>query len=128
MSFSVYKSGEFKDMTGFWRSPTSEEEDRFKGLIDEIYGNFIQSVATGRRMDEEKVREYATGEVFTGKGAHERGLVDELGDFDRALELAAELGRYTAEADVDEAQAAIHGTIHGPYRRPGSGRRVRFSA
>ncbi len=93
VSFSVYKSGEFKDMTGFWRSPTSAEEDRFTGLIDEIYGNFIHSVATGRRMDEEKVREYATGEVFTGRGAHERGLVDELGDFDRALDLAAELGR-----------------------------------
>ena len=93
VSFSVYKSGEFKDMTGFWRSPTSEEEGKFKGLIDEIYGNFIRSVAAGRQMDEEKVKEYATGEVFTGRGAQERGLVDELGDFDRALDLASELGR-----------------------------------
>ena len=93
VSFSVYKSGEFKDMTGFWRSPTSEEEGKFKGLIDEIYGNFIRSVATGRQMDEEKVKEFATGEVFTGRGAQERGLVDELGDFDRALDLASDLGR-----------------------------------
>ena len=93
VSFSVYKSGEFKDMTGFWRSPTSDEEGKFKELIDEIYGNFVRSVATGRQMDEEKVREFATGEIFTGRGARERGLVDELGDFDRALDLAADLGR-----------------------------------
>lgn len=93
VSFSVYKSGLFKDMTGFWRSPTDEEENKFSELIDEIYGNFLRAVASGRRMEEEKVRKYATGEVFTGRGAKERGLVDELGDFDTALDMAAELGR-----------------------------------
>ena len=33
VDFSVYKSGEFKDMTGFWRSPTPEEEGKFQGLL-----------------------------------------------------------------------------------------------
>ena len=93
VSFSVYKGGRLKDMTGFWRSPTSEEEGKFKGLIDEIYDNFVSAVATGRNLEEDRVREFATGEIFTGKGAQERGLVDELGDFDTALELAAELGK-----------------------------------
>ncbi len=93
VSFSVYKSGLFKDMSGFWRSPTDEEGAKFAQLIDEVYGNFVQAVASGRRMEEEKVREYATGEVFTGRGAKERGLVDELGDFDTALDMATELGR-----------------------------------
>ena len=93
VSFSVYKGGRLKDMTGFWRSPTSEEEGKFNALIDEIYDSFVRVVATGRGMDEERVRELATGEVFTGRGARERGLVDELGDFDTALDLAAVLGR-----------------------------------
>ena len=31
--------------------------------------------------------------MFTGRGAQERGLVDELGDFDTALDMAAELGK-----------------------------------
>ena len=93
INFSVYKEGRLKDMTGFWRSPTSEEEGKFQGLIDEIYDNFVRAVATGRSMEEEKVREFATGEIFTGRGAQERGLVDALGDFDDALDLAAELGR-----------------------------------
>ena len=91
ISFSVYKQGRLKDMTGFWRNPTSEEEAKFKGLIDEIYDNFVRAVAGGRSMEEEKVREFATGELFTGRGAKERGLVDELGDFHTALDIATEL-------------------------------------
>ncbi len=93
VSFSVYKGGHLKDMGGFWRSPTSEEESKFKGLIDEIYDNFVKAVADGRHLEESKVREYATGEVFTARRACELGLVDELGDFDRALDIAADLGR-----------------------------------
>ena len=93
IGFSVYTGGRLKDMSGFWRSPTSEEEDKFRGLIQEIYDNFVGVVAAGRQMDLDKVREYATGEVFTGRGAMERGLVDELGDFDTALDMAAELGQ-----------------------------------
>lgn len=89
---SVYKGGHLKDMTGFWREPTSEEDDRFKALIDETHIAFIRSVAAGRGMEEARVRELATGEVFTGRAAVGLGLVDELGDFYRALELAAELG------------------------------------
>ena len=93
VNLSVYKGGRLKDMTGFWRSPTEEEEDKFKGIIEEIHDAFIASVAKGRNMDPDRVRELATGEVFTGRKALEMGLVDEVGDFDRALELAAELGR-----------------------------------
>lgn len=93
IGFSVYREGHLKDMTGFWRSPTSEEEEKFKVLIDEIYDNFVRVVASGRGMEKERARELATGEIFTGRGAHERGLVDELGDFDMALDIAVELGR-----------------------------------
>lgn len=92
ISFSVFKGGRLKDMGGFWRSPTSEEEGKFTGLIDEIYANFLQAVATGRGMEVDSVMELATGEIFTGRGAKERGLVDELGDFDTALDLAASMG------------------------------------
>ena len=43
-------------------------------------------------MDEARVKELATGEVFTARRALEIGLVDELGGFDQALEAAAQLG------------------------------------
>ena len=93
VQFSVFKEGRLKDMTGFWRSPTPEESEKFQGLIAEVYDNFVSVVAQGRSMEETQVRELATGEVFTGQRGKELGLIDELGDFDRALELAAQLGR-----------------------------------
>ncbi|MBM3924971.1 MAG: signal peptide peptidase SppA [SAR202 cluster bacterium] len=92
VNLTVYKGGRYKDMTGFWRGPTPEEDDKFRSLIAEIHDNFIDVVAKGRKMPPERVRELATGEIFTGRRARDLGLVDEIGDFDRALEIAGRMG------------------------------------
>ena len=89
IDFSVYKSGEFKDMTGFWRSPTDRESQKFQELIDEIFDNFVAVVANGRSLDDSVVREVATGEVMTAQRGKNCGLVDEIGDFKDALESVA---------------------------------------
>ena len=92
IELSVFKGGRLKDMTGFWRSPTDEESERFQGLISEMYDTFVSVVAQGRSLEDSQVRELATGEIYTARRGHEMGLVDELGDFDLALNLAGELG------------------------------------
>ena len=91
IEFSVYKSGQFKDMGGFWRGPTTEESSRLQSLINEVYDNFVQVVVKGRMMEEDKVREVATGELMTGKRALELGLIDRLGDYTDALNAVAKL-------------------------------------
>ncbi|HLF04265.1 MAG TPA: signal peptide peptidase SppA [Dehalococcoidia bacterium] len=93
MQVSVFKGGRLKDMGGFWRSPTAEESEKYQALITEIYDSFVSVLAKGRSLEEAQARELATGEVFTARRGKELGLVDELGDFQRALELAAELGQ-----------------------------------
>ena len=92
VEFSVYKSGEFKDMTGFWRAPSDRESEKFQELINEIFDNFVTVVANGRSLEESKVREVATGEVLTAQRGINVGLVDEIGDFKDALEALALLG------------------------------------
>ena len=92
VEFSVYKSGEFKDMTGFWRAPSDRESEKFQELINEIFDNFVTIVANGRSLEESKVREVATGEVLTAQRGVNVGLVDEIGDFQDALEALALLG------------------------------------
>ena len=92
LEFSVFKGGRLKDMGGFWRSPTPEEGEKFQALINEVYDNFVSVVAQGRSLDESQVTELATGEVITARRGQEVGLVDEMGDFNSALELAAQLG------------------------------------
>ena len=90
---AVYKSGRLKDMFQPWRAPTPEEEEKVQALLDDVYGGFIGAVAQGRGLEEERVRELATGEVFTGRQAQPLGLVDQLGDMNAALEVASEMGR-----------------------------------
>ena len=92
VSVSVSKSGPFKDMGAFYRPPTDEELEKLQGLIDELFESFVERVAKARGMETERVRGFATGEVFTGQRGVELGLVDELGDFDDALDLAASMG------------------------------------
>jgi protease-4 len=43
------------------------------------------------------VRELATGEIWLGREALELGLVDEIGDLERAVEIAAELAGVPAK-------------------------------
>ena len=100
IEFSIFKGGKYKDMTGFWRSPTSEESERFQSLIDEIYDNFVQVVTKGRSLPEETVRELATGEVLTGQRAAEVGLLDHIGDYTDALDAAAQAGGTKPRAKV----------------------------
>ena len=92
VSVSVSKSGPLKDMGTFYRPPTDEELEKLQGLIDELFESFVERVAKARGMETERVRGFATGEVFTGQRGKEMGLVDELGDFDDALDMAAALG------------------------------------
>jgi protease-4 len=58
--------------------------------IDDIYRRFLGHVADGRGLEPAAVEQVAAGRVWTGAEAKARGLVDEIGGFDRALELARE--------------------------------------
>lgn len=89
LGFSVQKSGAHKDMFSPWRAPTQEETDKIQGMMGIVYDRFIEVVAQGRKLDPARVRELATGEIFTAQQARESGLVDELGDLDTALDMAA---------------------------------------
>ena len=113
VEFSIFKGGKYKDMTGFWRSPTSEEAERLQGLIDEIYDNFVQVVAKGRSMTEEAVRELATGEVMTGQRGIEAGLVDRIGDYTDALQATAEAGGTKPRAKLLQPRRSLSQRLLG---------------
>jgi protease IV len=61
---------------------------RLQAFLDQIYGAFVGGVARGRSLPEAEVQKAAQGRVWTGAQAKGLGLVDELGGFTRALELA----------------------------------------
>ncbi|HCE3244796.1 TPA: signal peptide peptidase SppA [Vibrio parahaemolyticus] len=59
--------------------------------IEHGYKRFISLVGSNRGMTVEEVDKVAQGRVWTGQDALSFGLVDQMGDFDDAVELAAKL-------------------------------------
>jgi protease-4 len=91
LKMHVTKSDRLKDMGSMFREATPEEQAKEQELVDDLYDQFLEIVAEGRRMDKERVKAVATGEVYTARRCAELGLVDELGDLERAIDLASEL-------------------------------------
>jgi len=87
----VFKTGEFKDTGSPSRALTENERKYFQGLIDDMYVQFLEAVASGRKLDLQEVRSLADGRVFTGRDAKGRKLVDEIGNFQDAVDLTAKL-------------------------------------
>jgi protease IV len=87
----VFKTGEFKDTGSGTRTLTENEKKYFQGLIDDMYVQFVEAVASGRKLDLQEVRSLADGRVFTGRDAKQRKLIDEIGNFQDAVDQTAKL-------------------------------------
>jgi len=77
--------------------------DQWKAVnaeADAIYNDFTQKVADGRKLPLAKVRDVARGRVWTGADAAERGLVDKLGGFWEAADIAKKLAGIPAGNSV----------------------------
>jgi protease-4 len=85
------RSGEFKDVGNPGRSITPREQEMLQSVIDDTYNQFVDVVAEGRAIDRDSVLAFATGAIFTGQQALELGLVDVLGDYQDAVDIAGEM-------------------------------------
>ena len=85
----VIKSGEFKDIGSSARDISPEERKLLQGLIDIVHLQFINDIAESRALTVKEVTKIADGRIFSGAQAHEYGLIDELGNFNDAIRLAA---------------------------------------
>ena len=81
----VFKSGEFKDTGNPARELTPAEQAYMQGLIDNMFGQFVQAVADGRGMKFDDVKAIANGKVWTGKEALSMKLIDNVGDFEAVV-------------------------------------------
>jgi len=91
VDFNVRKSGKFKDMGSSSRKMTDEEKALIDKLVLDTLEQFILDVSDGRNLSIDSVREIADGRVFTGSQAIEAGLVDIIGTYQDAIDMAGVL-------------------------------------
>jgi len=102
----TYKSGALKDSGNPFRPPTDQDAAYFQEIIANIYGQFVDAVAQGRKLPKAKVLPIADGRVLTGLQAKAAGLIDHLGGFSDAVDEAMKLGKLTGEPNLIYPPAA----------------------
>src|SRR6202034_2057455 len=87
----VIKTGEFKDTGNPARDLTPAEQAYMQSLIDNMFGQFIKAVADGRGLKYDDVKSIANGKVWTGQQALSMKLIDNVGDFQTAVDDTAKM-------------------------------------
>jgi protease-4 len=100
VGFEVLKSGEFKDIGSPYRKLSERDKELLNSLILDIQKQFVEAVAQARKLPVEKVREIADGRIFSGAQSKQLGLVDQLGNFQDALDLAKKMSNIEGEVTL----------------------------
>ena len=83
--------GKFALIDSDYSSLTPEEAAKLKEGIDATYQDFLDKVSTSRKRPVSDIETVAQGRVWLGDQAKQRGLVDDLGGIDSAIQKAREL-------------------------------------
>lgn len=95
-------SGPLKEMLSPTKERTPElaarERKILQTLVDDMFVRFKEIVKAGRpKLDDAKIAQVATGQIFTAKQAVEAGLVDRIGFLEDAIDRAVEMAGLTKE-------------------------------
>jgi protease IV len=95
--------GRFADIDSEYEPLSPAARAKLREGIDVSYRDFVTKVADARKRPFSQVEPLAQGRVWLGDQAKERGLVDELGGIDRAIELVKD----RAKIGKDEKVAVV---------------------
>jgi len=100
------------DIADFWAPWTPEQQKAAQEWVDTSYDNFITAVAESRKLDKQAVDDLARGRVWSGKDAHSRKLVDQLGGLTEAMTAAR---KRAGVPDTEELDVSIYGDPGGLF-------------
>lgn len=121
LNYQTIKSGKFKDTGSMDRPMTPQEKQYVQETINEVFEQFLDAVIQGRREAFQNhmakglgkkpqditdleiknyILPYADGRVLTGEKAFELGFVDQLGNYEDAVRLTADLAGIKGEPTV----------------------------
>jgi protease-4 len=76
------------------------ERAKFIEFINSTYDDFITKVGKGRNKEKDYINSIGQGRVWTGSQGKDRGLVDEYGGLDKAIEIAKQLANIPADRSI----------------------------
>lgn len=89
ITFDEVRTGEFGDMYTLSRPLSEAERNYWQKNLDDHYASFTRKAAEGRHIPVEEIEKVASGRVWSGAQALDHKLVDVLGGFDDAVNIAA---------------------------------------
>jgi protease-4 len=94
------KMGDQKDWPNMFAAdiPLEQREYLMDSLLKPGYDRFVDTVAEARELKRDEVLKLATGRVFMATEAKKNKLIDEIGYFERAVEIAKE------QANISDAR------------------------
>ena len=85
-------TGKYKDVGSPFKKMSEEGETFIKEHLEAVNREFVNEIKTNRKIeDEETLKKLTSGKPFLGREALELGLLDYLGDKEKAIEVASEL-------------------------------------
>jgi protease-4 len=94
------KTGKYKDSGSPLRKFSPEDRAMLQAVIDNTHEQFIQAVASGRKLPVDEVRKIADGRILSGEQAKALKLVDRLGTLQDAIEEAGKQAGIKGEPEV----------------------------
>ena len=89
-------TGEFKSAGAMGTKITDAQRADFQRIVDFYFDDFIKAIVDGRKIEEDIVKTFADGRVFTRTEAIELGLVDGVGTYREVLsDLRSKISRRT---------------------------------
>lgn len=114
-------SGPLKDQPNLAHPLSPQGREVLRGLVMDMYDQFVLMVAAGRHMDPDRVRALGDGRAYTGRQALKLGLIDAIGGEKEARAWLAETKGVSDTLPVDDlttgglAQLAFGGHIGGLF-------------
>ena len=108
IEFETVQSGELKDVGSYSREVTPADRTHLNDMVMDMYDQFVAAVSGGRSMQKDDIIPLADGRVYTGLQSKTLGLIDLIGTFDDAIDIAGVMGHISGKPK----------TIHPQKKRP----------
>ncbi|MEA5579504.1 signal peptide peptidase SppA [Anabaena sp. UHCC 0451] len=102
ITWDTVKTSQFADNQTVSRPKSPQELALYQRSVNRIYNMFIDKVAQGRKLPQQKVAQIAQGRVWSGASAKLIGLVDEIGGLNVAIEYAAKQAKLGNNWEIEE--------------------------